>query len=356
MEYAEQTLAQVLHERALSGDEAQELLLPTLDALAFLHRNRLVHSQLKPSNFLAVDDRLKLASDTIRLAGNFASGTVRPSPYDPPEQKGRGVSTAGDVWGLGITLVEALTQHAPAWLDKQRETASLPADFPVPFADTVQRCLSLTPADRPTVMELQAQYKPAPQALWITQPERPTHAASRKATAPHFPKRNLLLTIAVVLLISLVVQGALHYSDTSQGHVQPPAVPVPIPAPVAPAAISKPNSGLSGAVSRPSPPSPPPAATSPSVLLEVSPDVPRTFLDKIQGRTLITVRVLVDPSGDVIGALLDSPGTNKSLDRLANKAALEWKFAPDENQGARVWVLRFAFSRDGVTTDATALQ
>src|SRR4030088_2468671 len=47
MEYAEQTLAQILPQRALSPDEALEMLLPTLDALTFLHQNSLVHGQLK---------------------------------------------------------------------------------------------------------------------------------------------------------------------------------------------------------------------------------------------------------------------------------------------------------------------
>ena len=37
MEYAEQTLAQVLPRRALTVEEVREMLLPTVDALAFLH-------------------------------------------------------------------------------------------------------------------------------------------------------------------------------------------------------------------------------------------------------------------------------------------------------------------------------
>ncbi len=59
MEYADQTLAQILPRRALSLDEAREMLLPTLNALAFLHRNKLVQGQLKPTNLLVVDDQLK---------------------------------------------------------------------------------------------------------------------------------------------------------------------------------------------------------------------------------------------------------------------------------------------------------
>jgi serine/threonine protein kinase len=362
MEYAEQTLAQVLGKRALVGDEVQELLLPTLDTLAFLHRNHLMHGQLRPSNFLAIDDRLKLASDTVRPIGNSASGIVRTSLYDPPELKGGEISAAGDIWGLGITLAEALTQHAPLWSDERCETASLPANFPAPFADTVRRCLSLAPAHRPTVMELEALYKPAPQSQPISEPKPLAREAPRKATAPRsFPRRHpWLVTIAAALLLGLVVWAALNSSDASQAPVQPPAIPVPAPvapAAVAPAAVAKSYSGLSTPISHPQgPPSLPPAATSPSVLLEVSPDVPQTVLDKIQGQVSVTVRVLVGPSGDVAGALLDSPGASRYFARLASEAAQEWKFVPDDNPDTRVWLLRFAFNRDGVTTQAAALQ
>src|SRR6202035_4553298 len=137
MEYAEQTLAQVLPNRALTSDEMREMLLPTLDALAFLHRQNLVQGQLKPANFLVVNDQLKLASDTIRAAG--------------------------DIWGLGITMVEALTQSLP-WPDERSETTCLPTTLPATFADAVQRCLSHNPASRPTASALEAQFKRAPHA------------------------------------------------------------------------------------------------------------------------------------------------------------------------------------------------
>src|ERR1700677_2464919 len=61
MEYSEHTLAQLLSHRALTPDQARELLLPTLDALAFLHGKNLVQGQLKPQNVLVVDDQVKLA-------------------------------------------------------------------------------------------------------------------------------------------------------------------------------------------------------------------------------------------------------------------------------------------------------
>jgi serine/threonine protein kinase len=377
MEYAEQTLAQILPQRALSPDEVRELLLPTLDSLAFLHRNHLVHGQLKPSNFLVVNDQLKLSSDTVRPTGNSTSGIVMTSLYDPPELKDGVISTAGDMWGLGLTLVEALTQRTPAWFDERDETASLPASFPAPLVDTVRRCLSPTPANRPSVIELEAQYKPVPQAQVILVPQPPAREEPREATVPqNVPKRHVLLpAIAAAFVISLAVWVSLRLfqthpdsrqstPDTSQAQLQPPAAPaVAAPAvaePAAPPAMAKSaesNSELSSPVSSPlDQPSPPPAATSLSVLHEVSPDVPRVILDRIRGHINVTVRVLVDPSGDVVGEFLESPGPSRYFARLADDAAVEWKFAPADDRGSRVWLLHFEFTRGGVTVNATAAQ
>lgn len=161
MEYADQTLAQILRQRALTSQEVRELLPPTLNALVYLHRKQLVHGRLKPSNFLAVNDQLKLSSDTIRPAGLATSGIVTTTAYDPPELQDRGISTAGDVWSLGMTLVEALTQHTPSWPDQESETATLPDSLPTPFVGLLRRCLSRSPAQRPTVVELEAPYKSA---------------------------------------------------------------------------------------------------------------------------------------------------------------------------------------------------
>jgi TonB family protein len=328
MEHAEQTLAQILRRRALSLDETQELLLPTLDVVAFLHRNHLVHGQLTPSNFLAIGDQLKLSRDGIRPIGDSTS--------------------AGDIWSLGVTLVEALTQRAPAWSDEQSATTPVPATLPAAFVDMVRRCLSPTPAERPTASELEALFKPAPQAPSLPEPPPPAREAPQEAAAlPNSPKLHpLLLTIAAALLLSLLVWAGLRLADTPQTNLQLPAIPAPTPA--APSTAAQP-------VAQTPVEAPAPTAASPSVLLETKPDVPRAILDKIQGRLFVTVRVLVDPSGNVIGALLEDPGSSKYFARVASDAAREWKFVPADSRGPRVWLLRFVFTREGVTTRVIAV-
>jgi serine/threonine protein kinase len=154
MEYADQTLAQLLLHRALTDDEAREMLLPTLDALAFLHGRGLVQGQLKPANFLVVGDQLKLASDTIRRVKAGTMSVNAPTVYDPPEARYGRSSPADDIWALGVSLFEALTRRPHLGSGGHREPIVLPADFSQAFRDVVVRCLSPNPQERPSVTEL----------------------------------------------------------------------------------------------------------------------------------------------------------------------------------------------------------
>jgi serine/threonine protein kinase len=376
MEYAEQTLAQVLAKRALSPDEIREMLVPTLDALDFLHRNHLVQGQLRPSNVLVVNDQLKLATDTIRSTGNAPSGIARTSSYDPPELKDGKISTAGDLWGLGITLVEALTQRTP--------DASLLASLPAPFADTARRCLSPTPAGRPTVIELQAQYKPAPrpQVMSVSQP--PTHEPPPAATRPrNSRKKGLLLPIAAALLLSVAVWAGLRFfAGTRQADGQPPTAAEPAPdtawpqatLPAETASLESPSPDSRSLESPPAvaqsaeanasssvsnsfgQPSVSPDAAALGVLHAVTPEVPPAIQNKIRGSIKVTVRVLVDPSGNVVGQLLEKAGPSRYFARLAGDAAAEWKFAPADTQASRVWLLRFDFTPSEVTVETAAAE
>jgi TonB family protein len=329
MEQGEQSLAQVLSDRALEPGEARALLLPTLDALAFLHRNQLVHGRLKPSNILAVGDQLKLTSDAIR----------------PPGQSG----PAADIWSLGVMLLEAFTQRTPVFTEDQDETNALLANVPAQFANTVRRCLNPTAASRPTAIELQVEYK-------STRPENATSDEGREA-------HPLLLAMPVALLVLLAVAVGLQPSGNSQTDSQPPAEATPASAPLEPkpekpAKATKPANTAkpveSRAESRPTR-TISNISTSRTLMLEVTPDVPDDLLEKIQGRILVTVRVLVDESGNVMAAMVEKAGPNKSLANLADQAAREWKFAPSEDPANRVWILTFAFTREGVTARATGV-
>ena len=125
MEYAEENLAQVLPQRPLSRAETLDLLPPIVSALVYLHEAGLTHGHVRPSNIMIVNEALKISSDGISRA--HAANQTEPaaanpmpraafqqvSPYDPPEARNGEKSPAGDIWSLGMTLVEAVTQRLP---------------------------------------------------------------------------------------------------------------------------------------------------------------------------------------------------------------------------------------------------
>ncbi len=93
-------------------------------AVEHAHKNLVVHRDLKPSNILVTSDGTpklldfgiaKLLSDDDGAATNTATrGRVFTPEYASPEQiLGKTVTTAADIYSLGVLLFELLTQHRP---------------------------------------------------------------------------------------------------------------------------------------------------------------------------------------------------------------------------------------------------
>jgi outer membrane biosynthesis protein TonB len=361
MEYAEQTLSQILPRRALTPDEVREMLPPILSALVYVHGKDLRQGRLKPANILVVNDQLKLASDTIRPAGNASAAYARSTPYDPPEAPGGGWSAAADLWSLGITLFEALTQHLPPSAGSGT-TPPFPTAVPPELANIIRRCLDRNPENRPTAAQLQAEIVPAaqlpapvpvpvvvaphaevaaPKQLELIPKPRPREIPHR-AALPRLSAQPRWLVPAIAVLFVIVV--AAWFGSrllSSRTAVQQAASSA--------AASQSPETAL------PNPPAVPPAVNgSPSVLHEEIPDVPSHARATIRGHIKIAVRVTVDRSGSVIGEVLENRGPSYYFARLATEAARKWKFAPADDHAVRKWLLRFDFSRDAVTGHAVA--
>jgi serine/threonine-protein kinase len=362
MEYAEQTLAQVLLHRALTFDEVRQMLRPMVDALAFLHGNNWVHRQIKPTNVCVVNDEVKLASDTIGRAGEALAGTPADfSSYDPPEKKDGSISTAGDIWSLAMTAVAALTQQAPEWRDEPSDTLSLPPTVPPAFANMLKRCLSRDPARRPTIAELQVQVEdrgaagPVPQRTASEAPERTASEAPVRTARETGARLSLGLVAGGVVLLLAAVWGGMRLmrahghsadagSQTARTAYAPSAPPRPSPAPPAASAQLTPST----------PPTAPATAVAATraVLHKEMPVVPASALRTVRGHIQVTVRVTVDPSGKVVDEALKYSGSSKYFARLASDAAKKWRFDRAANQAPREWLLQFEFTRAGVIANA----
>jgi serine/threonine protein kinase len=349
MEYAEQTLAQILPHRPLTPDEVREMLIPTLDALAYLHRKNLVQGQLKPVNFLVVNDQLKLASDTIRSAGDPAIVSAKPSVYDPPEAKNGAIEAAGDVWSLGITLVEALTQNPAAAL----------GDSSDPLTGVVRRCLTPNPAGRPTIPDLQAQFSPASPAHASPAHASPAHASAappappvsrlpadmkvpgKPAPAASASKLRMLVPAIAVGVIVLVAIWAGIRPFRSHPNSLPPTSST---------AQSSSQPSVASAAASQNPATPMSAAAA--VLHQEVPALSHGTRNYIRGQIKVTVLVTVDRSGNVVGETLENQGSSKYFARLGLEAAKKWKFTPADSQDSRQWLLQFEFTRSGAAGQA----
>ena len=333
MEYAEEDLSSVLPERPLTAAEVEDMIEPTLDALGYLHGLGLVHGDLKPANIMAVDDQLKISSDGLRSAGQSKASSQ--SAYDPPELAG-GLAPAGDVWSLGVTLVEALTQQLPVWRGTGRQELILPETIPQPFADIIRHSLRPDPQGRWSVSDIKARLH------GVAPPTKPEPAI---VTTPQPPEKNRTGVVAATLFI-VALAGIAGFRLFQRASDIAPSSQSPLPSP--PAVQSEP------AVPPPPPPRPEPRVTPPrsrtdgEVVRQVLPNVPRYALSTIRGSVKLDVRVRVAPSGDVTSAKLDSAGPSKYFANLALQAARQWKFSPanvEEHDTLREWRLRFEFTR-----------
>lgn len=159
----------------LSLTDTAELGMQLSSALAYLHRHDWLHLDLKPSNVVVEHGKAVLID--LSLAGRPGEG--RPGAgtrgYLAPEQaRGQGLSTATDVWGLGVTLVEALTGDTPygdeaTWDTRRRipvvhrRMPTSPAgmeDVPGEVRDLLTACVDLDPAARPRLADLRAVLAP----------------------------------------------------------------------------------------------------------------------------------------------------------------------------------------------------
>ncbi len=148
---------------ALRGRPASEVL-PVLagvaDGMAALHRQGLVHGDLKPANVLLSDEGRPLVTDLgIARPIGERSASFGGSPFSssPQQLAGEPASVADDVYGFGALAYELLSGYPPFYPDPSPERVNLEppqplaarAGVPERLARLVMACLEKDPARRP---------------------------------------------------------------------------------------------------------------------------------------------------------------------------------------------------------------
>lgn len=353
-ELAEELLSQIVPERALSPDEARQMLAPVLDALGYLHNEGYVHGHLKPSNILVVENEIKLSSDCLIAAGKPAPELLQNDIYIAPEASSGPISQGADVWSLGITLVEALTQQLPIWDAASEAEPILPASIPQPFADIARKCLQSDPSRRCSLAEIRAllesNSKPAAQKSPRT--PQPPPELREAPVDKQLPSRMpyLPLLIGLVLIVAIIIGFMMHNRKTQTAPLQSETINQAPPAqPDSNAERPQPQTAAPSAA--PAATVQPMAASAGDILNRDVPDVPRRASNTIHGTVSVVVRVSVDSNGTVTGSDYAMHGPSAYFARVALESARNWKFKPAQENGRAVpssWLLHYKFRRDSV--------
>ncbi|GAB3993687.1 serine/threonine-protein kinase [Nocardioides marmoraquaticus] len=164
------TLDALVEDEPLDLADAAGLALQLASVLGYLHRHDWLHLDVKPANVVVDHGRVTLIDLSLAArpgTGRRGAGT---RGYLAPEQaRGDVLGPAADVWGLGATLVDALTGELPygdeaTWDSRRRlplvhrpdpgaprwPAGPLPTDVDA----LLRACLDRDPAARPSLAQV----------------------------------------------------------------------------------------------------------------------------------------------------------------------------------------------------------
>lgn len=173
-------LSTLIRRHGIVIEQLLPLALEVCSALHYLSTRRIVHLDVKPRNIIMsasprlIDLSVALPLDEVPAIRNPIGTDAYMAPEQCIPERFAEIGPASDVWGIGVTLFEALARRLP--FDRPSENAdgplaerypqveqaprSLPRDVPPALAATVRACLDKQPDNRPTARELHQTLEP----------------------------------------------------------------------------------------------------------------------------------------------------------------------------------------------------
>ena len=246
LEYVEgRTLKDIIDEKgALPPVTAVQIAIRILSALQHMHRNGIIHRDIKPQNILIhADGHVKVSDFGIaRLAG---SGTISKADmvmgsvhyFSPEQAQGHEVTEASDIYSAGVVLYEMLTGSVP--FDGDTPVAIAMQHIKVPpravniinpavspaIAAVVQKALAKDPKNRYQQAEDMA--RDLQKALTSNEPEEPGVTLEPDSKPSRSPKEQKprdrfnwksLLRPAMYIAAGIALTAALLFAAQRMYH------------------------------------------------------------------------------------------------------------------------------------------
>ncbi|GAB2805719.1 serine/threonine-protein kinase [Lentzea nigeriaca] len=214
--------------------EVRRLGAALADALAHVHDRGIVHRDVKPSNILLDDDDVPRLADfgLARLVDGArltrADQVVGTAAYLAPEQvRGGKITSAVDVYALGLVLLECLTGHREyegaeieAAVARLHRPPVIGDDLPFDLARLLSLMTSLSAGRRPSARECADILRGSgPPTLVAPIPRR---------------SRGVLAAASAVVLAAAVGTGLVVQYEATPAESAPPAITQPTSTPTPP--------------------------------------------------------------------------------------------------------------------------
>jgi serine/threonine protein kinase len=175
-------LSTLIRRHGVVPEQLLPLALQLCSALHYMAGRGVLHLDVKPRNIIMAGPPRLIDLSVARRVDEVRAITspIGTDAYMAPEQcvpeRFARIGPPADVWGLGVTLYEALTARSPFPSPEEAgarypQLQAAPAPFadrrrvPPPLGDAVLSCLAPDPAARPAAGELAAAIEPMVDAL-----------------------------------------------------------------------------------------------------------------------------------------------------------------------------------------------